>query len=78
MSTIADKVCIEALSLPKQVRAEIAHRLIASLEEDDYSEDVSEAWRVEIQRRREEVLNGKAKTVSAEEAMRQAYAAIGE
>ena len=78
MSTVADKVCIEALSLPRQVRAEIAHRLLASLEDEDFSDDVSEAWRIEIQRRREELLNGTSKTVPAEEAMRQAYAAIGE
>ena len=76
MSTTTEKVCIEALSLPRQARAEIAHRLLISLEDEDFSENVGEAWRMEIQRRRQDFLDGKANPVSAEEALRQAYAAI--
>ena len=76
MSTITEKVCIEALSLPRDARAEIAHRLMVSLEDEDFSDDVSEAWRSEIQRRRQDFRDGRANTVSAEEAMRRAYAAI--
>lgn len=76
MSTTTEKVCIEALSLPRQARAEIAHRLLVSLEDEDFSENVGEAWRTEIQRRRQDFLDGKANPVSAEEALRQAYAAI--
>lgn len=76
MSTTTEKVCIEALSLPRQGRAEIAHRLLVSLEEEDYTEEVSEAWRTVIERRREDFRTGNAKPVPAEEALRQAYAAI--
>jgi putative addiction module component (TIGR02574 family) len=76
MSTTTEKVCIEALSLPRQARAEIAHRLLVSLEEEDYSDEVSEAWLKEIERRREDFRTGNANPVSAEEALRQAYAAI--
>lgn len=76
MSTTTEKVCIEALSLPRQGRVEIAHRLLVSLEEEDYTEEVSEAWRVEIERRREDFRTGNAKPVPGEEALRQAYAAI--
>ena len=76
MSTTTDKVCIEALSLPSDARAEIAHRLLVSLEKEDFSDDVSEAWRSEIQRRRQDFRDGKANPVSAEEALRRAYAAI--
>lgn len=76
MSTTTEKVCIEALSLPRQARVEIAHRLLVSLEDEDFSENVGEAWRNEIQRRRQDFLDGKANPVSAEEALRQAYAAI--
>ena len=76
MSTTTEKVCIEALSLPRQGRVEIAHRLLVSLEDEDYAEDVSEPWRAVIERRREDFRTGNAKPVPAEEALRQAYAAI--
>lgn len=76
MSTITDKVCIEALSLPRDARVEIAHRLLVSLENEEFSDDVSEAWRKEIDRRRLDFREGRANPVSAEEAMRQAHAAI--
>ena len=76
MSKTAEKVCIEALSLPRNARVEIAHRLLVSLEDEDISDDVSEAWHNEIQRRRQDFREGKANPVSAEEAMRRAHAAI--
>ncbi len=76
MSTITEKVCIEALSLPREARAEIAHRLLVSLEEDDFAEDVSELWRGEIARRREDFREGRANPVTADEALRRASAAI--
>jgi len=76
MSTTTEKVCIEALSLPRQARAEIAHRLLVSLEDEDFSEEVSEAWRAEIERRRQDFREGNAKPVPADEALRQAEAAI--
>jgi putative addiction module component (TIGR02574 family) len=77
MSVITEKICIEALSLPRDARAEIAHRLLTSLENEDFADDVSEAWRNEIQHRRQDFKEGKAKEVSAEEALRRAEAAIG-
>jgi putative addiction module component (TIGR02574 family) len=76
MSTTAEKVCVDALSLPRQARAEIAHRLLVSLEDEDVMDDVGEAWREEIERRRQDFREGRAKSVTAEEAMRQAQAAI--
>jgi len=78
MSTTTEKVCIEALSLPRQARMEVAHRLLVSLEDEDYSEEVevSAPWRTEIEKRRQEFREGRANTVTAEEALRQAYAAI--
>ena len=76
MSATTEKVCIEALSLPRDARAEIAHRLLVSLEDEDFSDDVSEAWHREIERRRRDFREGKANPVSAEEALRQAHAAI--
>lgn len=76
MSTTTEKVCIEALSLPRDARAEIAHRLLVSLEDEDFADDVSETWRKEIDRRRQDFREGKANAVTSEEALRQAHAAI--
>ncbi len=76
MSTIVEKVCIEALSLPRDARAEIAHRLLVSLENEDFSDEVTELWHEEIARRRKDFSEGKANPVSAEEALRRAHAAI--
>jgi hypothetical protein len=76
MSTITEKVCVEALSLPRDARAELAHRLLVSLEGEDFSDDVGGMWSTEIERRREDFREGKANPVPAEEALRQAEAAI--
>ncbi|MGH7951767.1 MAG: addiction module protein [Limisphaerales bacterium] len=76
MSAVTEKICIEALSLPHDARAEIAHRLLVSLENEEFSDDVSETWRSEIERRRQDFREGKANPVSSEEALRRAYAAI--
>ncbi len=76
MNVTTERVCIEALSLPRDARAEIAHRLLTSLENEDFSNDVSDAWRKEIERRRQDFQDGKANPVPAEEALRRAYAAI--
>ena len=76
MSTNIERVSIEALSLPRDARREIAHRLLVSLENEDFAENVSELWREEIAWRRADFREGRAKGVPAEEAMRRARAAI--
>jgi putative addiction module component (TIGR02574 family) len=76
MSTITEKICLEALRLPREARAELAHRLLVSLEDEDFSEDVIESWRDEIARRLEDFRAGRINEVSAEEALRHAHAAI--
>jgi putative addiction module component (TIGR02574 family) len=76
MSVTTEKICIEALSLPRDARAETAHRLLTSLENEDFSDDASDAWHKEIERRRQDFRDGKANPASAEEALRRAYAAI--
>ena len=75
MSTKAQKVCIEALSLPQKSRAEIAERLLSSLDEkaDAGSEH---AWKLEIRRRQREIRDGKTKLRPADDVMRSALRAI--
>ena len=54
------------LHLPMQQRAELAHKLLLSLEE--VSEDeIAQAWHTEAIRRAAELDSGQADTVSAEE-----------
>jgi putative addiction module component (TIGR02574 family) len=55
------------LHLPMQQRAELAHKLLLSLEDQD-EDEIAEAWRVEALRRSAEIDNGSVKTISAEEA----------
>ncbi len=55
------------LHLPRQQRAELAHKLLLSLE-DQNEVEIAEAWRVEALRRSAEIDSGLADMVSAEEA----------
>jgi putative addiction module component (TIGR02574 family) len=75
MSTIAQKICIEVLSLPRKSRAEIAERILTSLE-DQTDAKAAKAWRAVIRRRRAEIHAGKAKVRPAAEVMSDALRAI--
>ena len=75
MSTTAQKVCIEALSLPRSSRAAIAERLLSSLDENTDA-DSERLWKQEIRRRQREIREGKAKLVPADEVMRSALRGI--
>lgn len=62
-----EKLLAEALTLPEEDRAELAHDLLASLESVD--DDVDEAWRIEIATRLEEYRAGNAEVLSYDEVM---------
>lgn len=70
MQTEIDDVVEKALRLPSNVRASLAELLLESL---DYEEDVvvSEEWKAEVQRRCQEIDNGKVKLISADDALAQ-------
>lgn len=55
-----------ALHLPIQQRAELAHKLLLSLEEQG-EDEVAQAWSAEAVRRAAEIDSGQAVVVSAEE-----------
>lgn len=55
-----------ALHLPPQQRAELAHKLLLSLEEQS-EDEIAEAWRVEALCRSAEIDSGLVDTVSSEE-----------
>ena len=65
MSLTVEQVTAEALHLPVSSRAELAEKLVESL---DLSEDeIQQAWGSEAVRRRDEVRSGKVKTIAGEE-----------
>ncbi len=64
-----------ALQLPAQQRAELAHKLLLSLDDQDEGE-IAQAWHAEAIRRAAEIDSGQADTVSAEEARAAAQALL--
>jgi putative addiction module component (TIGR02574 family) len=64
MLPIADEVESAALQLPREERARLAERLIASLEEDG---EIERAWIEEAERRYERYRAGEARVVPAAE-----------
>jgi len=55
------------LGLPEQERAELAHKILVSLDGES-EEGVEEAWETEIAKRIEEIRSGSVKGIPAEEA----------
>jgi putative addiction module component (TIGR02574 family) len=70
MSAHVEHLTEQALELSEGERAEIAYRLLRSLD-DAKEEGVEEAWEEEIARRVEEVKNGTASGIYAEEVFRE-------
>jgi len=66
MSTKMERLALELLSLPASSRAELARRLIASLDEFE-SLDAEEPWLEEIKRRDSEIAEGKVQCIPAED-----------
>lgn len=72
MSTSALKICVEALSLPRKSRAELAHRLLVSLEEEAAAPEIEDAWKNTAERRYESLEKGRTTARDAKQAVREA------
>ena len=72
MSITAQKICIDVLSLPRKSRAEIAHRLLVSLDEQPTTAMIEAEWKATAQRRFANVKAGKTTCRDAKEAIRDA------
>ena len=68
---LKEKIEQELLALPRKDRADIALRLIQSLDEG-VEEDVDAYWKEELVRRSQEIDSGKAKLIPAEEVFKKA------
>lgn len=73
MSSQLKIVEAEALKLTAEERVQLADRLIASLFDDT---EIEEAWASEVERRIEEIEDGRAKLIPAAEAIARARAAL--
>ncbi len=66
---------VEALGLPEERRAELAQKLLLSLDSPSEKE-IAEDWLLEAQRRARELDDGTVQPVSAEEVRRKARALL--
>ncbi len=72
MSTTALKICVDALSLPRKARADLAHRLLVSLEDENADPKIEDAWKAEAERRFENLKAGRTTGREARQAVREA------
>ena len=75
MSLTVEEIQEEALALPSEARALLADRLVESLDptEDAY---IAQVWAAEALRRRDDVRNGRVKTIPADEALARVRRAV--
>lgn len=71
MVTNYKKIEDSALKLEEKDRAELAKRLLKSLE-DKIDEDIEQAWIEEINRRKKEIESGEVDTIPAEKVLAEA------
>lgn len=69
MTSVPEELEAAVLALPRDERARLAERLIASLDDE---EQIEEAWREEIERRLEAYRDGDLETVAADEVLTEA------
>jgi putative addiction module component (TIGR02574 family) len=70
MST-AEDIMARALQLPEQERAELAHRLLLSLEPDDLDPHAGTLWAAEIEARLRAFEEGQTDAIPGSEALEQ-------
>jgi putative addiction module component (TIGR02574 family) len=76
MASSADDLLPDALQLPPEERARLAHRLLLSLEEGEAGTDIEAEWSTELERRARDVVSGEAKTYDARQAIEEVRAQL--
>jgi hypothetical protein len=64
MATTVEELAEQAMSLPAEARARLAHLLVESLDADELS-PLDRVWLVEATRPRDEVRSGRVQTIPA-------------
>jgi putative addiction module component (TIGR02574 family) len=67
MTDAYEEIVSAALALPPQARALLAEDLLASL--DSSQAEIDEAWRIEIERRVQEIKEGKVELLDGDKVM---------
>jgi putative addiction module component (TIGR02574 family) len=75
MTTAAKGIVEAALKLDPKVRAEVAEEILDSLEESNYGE-LSPAWEKELDRRVEEIEEGRVELLPAEQVFAEIEASL--
>ena len=75
MATNIERVAEEAMKLPAESRAELADRLVESLDSEGIGR-IDRLWLDEAKRRRDEVRSGRVQTISGEDARRRVRRAV--
>jgi putative addiction module component (TIGR02574 family) len=78
MALRADEVYRAGLELDLDERTVVAHRLLASLEDEASPSEIDAAWREEIGSRVDDVLNGRVELVTAEQSRARVKAVLAE
>jgi putative addiction module component (TIGR02574 family) len=79
MKATLEQVAEQALSLSLQDRAALTRILIQALDSEpaENAAEVEEAWQIEVEKRVDEVLSGRVKTIAAEEVFAKLRAKYG-
>jgi putative addiction module component (TIGR02574 family) len=75
--TTKEDLLSDVLRLPPEERAEVAHKLLLSLEEETEEPEAQTEWSAELERRAREVLDGSVKTVPWEQVEERISARLG-
>jgi len=76
MKTTLERTALELLGLPATARAVLAEKLLASLEDDEPSEEIERAWKKEALKRYSAYQSGETKPLPHEEVMRELHDAV--
>jgi putative addiction module component (TIGR02574 family) len=76
MAQTLEKLTQQALELSAEDRVVLAERLLLTIDESHDTSLIDDATLVELERRRRELCDGTVRGIPAEEALRQARAAI--
>jgi putative addiction module component (TIGR02574 family) len=71
-----EQLAEEALALPSESRALLADRIVESLDVRELS-SLDQLWATEAKRRRDEVREGRVKTIPGDEAFLKVRSAVG-
>ena len=76
MAMTVEQIEKEALALPSEARARLADRLVESLEAAEVN-SIDELWAAEAKRRRDEVRQGRVRTIPGPEGLARVRRSLG-